>query len=203
MKSAQKAVLADLPTDISQCVNDHKNTILIVAGIAFLAGCLLTSMSLSLGFAYYLRRQKEGSYETNQIEMQDTQLPFDEENEKKLSPRQLNWLQQNFVSTSDPANFKFHPNHSVLNIFCFQEKPKQSQKKGPDGFPVTQKIKAGSTEETSMKHRLEKQQQALAKKQAEMEALKAEVDPAERVKDLMSELRKTEPLCRDSNRSQV
>ena len=55
-----------------------------------------------------------------------------------------------------------------------------------------------------MKHRLEKQQQALAaKKQAEMEALKAEVDPAERVKDLMSELRKTEPLCRDSNRSQV
>ena len=54
-----------------------------------------------------------------------------------------------------------------------------------------------------MKHRLEKQQQALAKKQAEMEALKAEVDPAERVKDLMTELRKTEPLCRDSNRSQV
>ena len=54
-----------------------------------------------------------------------------------------------------------------------------------------------------MKHRLEQQQQALAKKQAEMEALKAEVDPAERVKDLMSELRKTEPLCRDSNRSQV
>jgi len=111
--------------------------------------------------------------------MQDTTLPFDEENEKKLSPRQLNWLQQNF------------------------EKPKQNPKKGPDGFPVTQKIKAGSTEEASMKHRLERQQQALAKKEAEMEALKAEVDPNERVKDLMSELRKTEPLCRDSNRSQV
>ena len=56
MQSAQKAALADIPTDLSQCANDHKNTILIVAGIAFLVGCLLTSMSLSLGFAYYLRR---------------------------------------------------------------------------------------------------------------------------------------------------
>ena len=36
-----------------------------------------------------------------------------------------------------------------------------------------------------------------------MEALKAEVDPAENNKNLLSELRKTEPMCRDSNRSQV
>lgn len=61
--------------------------------------------------------------------MQDTQLPFDEENEKKLSPRQLNWLQQNFVSTSNQANFKFHPNHWMLYLFCFSRKNQNKARK--------------------------------------------------------------------------
>ena len=90
-------------------------------------------MSLSLGFAYYLRRLKEGSYESNQIEMQDTQLPFDEENEKKLSPRQLNWLQQNFVS---PQIQKIPLlSHLFYMLYFLSGKTKTKLKEGPRWLP--------------------------------------------------------------------
>lgn len=48
-------------------------------GVSFLAGCLVTGLSMGLGFAYYLRSQEKENYKAYEIEMADETLPLDEE----------------------------------------------------------------------------------------------------------------------------
>ena len=53
----------------------------------------------------------------------------------------------------------------------------------------------------ALKHRLDKQQQALARKQAEVEELKEQVVPDYKAKEMMNELREAAPQCGNSDRS--
>lgn len=167
---------------------------------------------MGLGFAYYLRSGEKESYKAYEIEMADETLPTEEDVEINSGPpRQQNWLKKNFVRNPVTSNLLIHTNALCMLCFYFiqdQAKPSQNQKKGPDGFPVTQTIKRGSTEEARMqavalKHRLNAQERALAQKQAEVEELKEQVGPTVKAKELMDELRETTFLCQQSNRCVV
>lgn len=48
-------------------------------GVSFFAGCLVTGLSMGLGFAYYLRSQEKESYKAYELEMADETLPLDDE----------------------------------------------------------------------------------------------------------------------------
>ena len=158
---------------------------------------------MGLGFAYYLRSGEKESYKAYEIEMADETLPTEEDVEINSGPsRQQNWLQKNFVRNFlVTSNLLIHTNALCMLCFYFiqdQAKPSQNQKKGPDGFPVTQTIKRGSTEEARMqavalKHRLNAQERALAQKQAEVEELKEKAATTINTKELMDELREAAP----------
>ena len=55
----------------------------------------------------------------------------------------------------------------------------------------------------ALKHRLDRQNQALARKEAEVEELKEQVVPDYKAKEMMNELREAAPQCGNSDRSQV
>ena len=48
-------------------------------GVSFFVGCLVTALSMGLGFAYYLRSQDRENYKAYELEMADETLPLDEE----------------------------------------------------------------------------------------------------------------------------
>ena len=48
-------------------------------GVSFFVGCLVTALSMGLGFAYYLRSQERENYKAYELEMADETLPLDEE----------------------------------------------------------------------------------------------------------------------------
>ena len=62
-----------------KCWNDHKGQVLFIIGVSFFVGCLVTALSMGLGFAYYLRSQERENYKAYELEMADETLPLDEE----------------------------------------------------------------------------------------------------------------------------
>lgn len=69
----------DKTAETYQCLNDHKGHILALIGVSFFAGCLVTAVSMGLGFAYYLRSQERENYKAYELEMADETLPLDDE----------------------------------------------------------------------------------------------------------------------------
>ena len=69
-------------TETLNCLSDHKSFIAGVVGVSFFAGCLVTGLSMGLGFAYYLRSREKENYKAYEVEMAtDETMPLDDESE--------------------------------------------------------------------------------------------------------------------------
>ena len=60
--------------DPLSCLAKNKSAVLATAGLSFVAGCLVTGLSLGLGFAFYLRSQDRENYQAYELEMADETL---------------------------------------------------------------------------------------------------------------------------------
>lgn len=87
--------------DMHECLQAHKQEFAIAMGAAFLAGCLITAISMGCGFTYYISSSRSAQvYDPYEVEMADETQVLDEDFETQSSERkpkkQVSWLQKNF-----------------------------------------------------------------------------------------------------------